>query len=219
MPQVGLDAPTVGGVNQKVVTLDKSPKPVRIRTVADLRKYLELNGLSPEGLAKITRISNMTIRRLLEKNPHTKIAEKYYAQFDRLTDNKTVSTENAKRLNVLTGDMTSLFSYVSSLTKSRKEGVKTKKIISLSQSYLSGCNLASVLKAPIARLSQAALRHPTATVRGLALGALIYFVTPLDFIPDITSLTGFLDDYAILSLVDLWIEAQAAIEVPPPTDS
>jgi uncharacterized membrane protein YkvA (DUF1232 family) len=40
----------------------------------------------------------------------------------------------------------------------------------------------------------------------LALGAIVYFVNPLDFIPDIAFLGGFIDDVTILAYVIRWIK-------------
>ncbi len=55
----------------------QSKKPVEIRTVEDLKTFLEKESLSPEALARRAPISNMTIRRLLQKPLASLIPKKY----------------------------------------------------------------------------------------------------------------------------------------------
>src|SRR5689334_6588306 len=53
-----------------------------VRTVADLKNYLDETQLSPEALGKQVNISNMTLRRLLQKSSWTPIPSRYRLALD-----------------------------------------------------------------------------------------------------------------------------------------
>jgi len=55
-----------------------------MRTVGDLRKFMEKHSVSPEKMSKFIHISNMTIRRLLKMSPKTTLPPKYLLQFESL---------------------------------------------------------------------------------------------------------------------------------------
>jgi uncharacterized membrane protein YkvA (DUF1232 family) len=44
--------------------------------------------------------------------------------------------------------------------------------------------------------------------KAVAIGALIYFVSPIDLIPDHIAVVGYLDDFAVLSLAVNTIQAE-----------
>ena len=54
---------------------------MEIKTVGQLKCFLDESGLSPERLSLILRVSNMTIRRLLKDEPTAMIPEKYEPHF------------------------------------------------------------------------------------------------------------------------------------------
>jgi len=181
----------------------------QIRSVADLKRYLKENALSPENLAQRTSISNMTIRRLLARDGHTLIPPRYHAQLDRLLPRDPVVQGHLQALSV---DLDSLFGHVRGLAAQNTRSVSA--LATETSKYLRSCSLKDSLRPLIQRIvQQARKQHPLAS-RSLALGALIYFLSPVDFIPDITAITGFLDDFAVLSLVDYWLEAKASLVKP-----
>jgi uncharacterized membrane protein YkvA (DUF1232 family) len=54
----------------------------------------------------------------------------------------------------------------------------------------------------------------------LVLGAIVYFISPIDLIPDLTPVVGYLDDYAVVTMV-LTTVAPAIVRKAPrdPSDS
>jgi uncharacterized membrane protein YkvA (DUF1232 family) len=61
----------------------------------------------------------------------------------------------------------------------------------------------------------AAVKNPKTPIkaRAIAVGALIYFVSPIDLIPDTIPVIGYLDDLAVLSLaVNTLVQAEADSE-------
>ncbi|MGZ3687044.1 MAG: hypothetical protein ACXWPM_00345 [Bdellovibrionota bacterium] len=55
-----------------------------ITTIGELRKFLSTHDVSPEKLAPILKISNMTIRRLLERPDSESMPDRYEPHFERL---------------------------------------------------------------------------------------------------------------------------------------
>lgn len=51
--------------------------------------------------------------------------------------------------------------------------------------------------------------------KAIVLGALLYFINPIDLIPDITFPIGFLDDMGIIALVYRYLSHRADEEMPP----
>ena len=56
--------------------------------------------------------------------------------------------------------------------------------------------------------------------KAILIGALIYFINPLDLIPDFTPIVGFTDDFGILMLVYRYLTNRAVEELPliPPEE-
>ena len=51
--------------------------------------------------------------------------------------------------------------------------------------------------------------------KAIIVGALLYFLNPLDFVPDLTPYLGFLDDIGVISLVFRYLENRALDEKEP----
>jgi hypothetical protein len=64
-----------------------------MRTVKDLKNFMEKHKASPEKLCKIIKISNMTIRRILKKRESSLLPDKYSLHFEHL---KKVSAKTLK---------------------------------------------------------------------------------------------------------------------------
>lgn len=168
----------------------------KIRNVGELKSFLETRGLSPEGLARKVPISNMTIRRLLSRGQAAEIPAKYHAQFDHLLE-----TDRKFPL-----DVKSLFGQ---LKATGRERLNDERVLPTVYHYLTHCRMGDVLKPLVEGLEQVARNPKRKSHKALVIGALVYLLNPFDLIPDVTVVTGFLDDFAILSLVEEWIASRA----------
>ena len=174
---------------------------MKIRTTQDLRKFLEKQKLSPEGFSKQCLISNMTLRRYLDKPSDFQIPMKYWAAFDQASkEDEFGGSKNTEWLKqAMEQDFASL---ADSLEESGKgehdlhqlsEDLKTKK---------KNPHVGQKLKEAVTTLFSAITNNQLSKKdRFLAIGALIYFLNPIDLIPDVTPGVGYLDDYAVLTMV------------------
>ena len=156
-----------------------------MKTVAELKNYLEKNGLSPEELSSQVNISNMTLRRLLQKTPQTFIPEKYrlqlaqlaYPSLSNVSDmvdylNDTGETITGKKIDQVKADL--------------DEKLKTAPVDS---------NFKEKLKS----LGHDAFSSKNRKIQAIAIGALLYFINPFDLIPDFTPL-GYVDDIGVVTI-------------------
>jgi len=155
-----------------------------IKTVADLKKYLTDHDESPEALGKRIRLSNMTIRRLLARDPRTQIPGKYATQLGQL-DLAAVDMDRVIQ------DLEKAGSRKVNLTKLRADLIAKVK-----DSRISG-----ILRQNIEAVAEIAFHSPDAKARAFAIGALLYLINPMDLMPDLVSPMGYLDDFAIFSWV------------------
>ena len=168
---------------------------MKLRTVKDLKIYLKQEKLSPESFANLALISNMTIRRLMLKPTNSPLPVKYHATFDQVT-------LEAKKTDHFLPNTDDFLSLVDSLEEAGKGehdlnqikeelGIKSKnphvckKLVNLSQMVYQ-----SIMSNQISKKDKL-----------LAIGAILYFLNPIDLIPDTMVGVGFLDDYAVLSMV------------------
>ena len=175
---------------------------MKIRTVGDLNSYLSQHRLSPETFSKECAISNMTIRRLMTRESVAPIPEKYWSSFDRAVPTAEQSFDGMD-LFEMTDAMTQDFSTLAKsleetgsgdhdLSKIRKDLVKKNK----------NPHVGTKLKELVTTLLSAVKNNTLSKGdRVLAVGALLYFLNPSDFIPDAMIGVGYLDDYAVLSMV------------------
>lgn len=179
----------------------KRTSPGVLRTVSDLRHYLESQGLSPETLAERAHISNMTIRRMVRKPPATRIPEKYHLQLDHaLGIAPLADDEVARMLAGGEGDFAKLLCELEKDGRAYDRGLGELKR-----------DVSQKLKEPGVT---SGIRHSVKTVltalsakgipmrqKMLALGAILYFVNPIDLIPDAIPVAGYLDDFGVLAIV------------------
>jgi len=162
-----------------------------MKTVGELKAFLELNKISPETMAKEINISNMTIRRLLKRPSKTRLPEKYIHHFNYHLV-QSVTHHYSQDWNVLMGDL-------------EREGDNLKTAKSFSnfmedvKKKLGGLHHQSV-EMQVKQL-MSCLPLKSGKTRSIVLGALIYFVNPLDCIPDMLTGLGYVDDLGVISVV------------------
>ena len=167
---------------------------VRIR---ELRTFLETRHISPEAFGKQVELSHMTIRRWLRKPDTWVIPHKYHPILREGfgPDKNTQSPEVTHALADL--DISSLMKGIEKsgekgdLKSIEKELTQKKKKTRLDQVFWRFCETL---------LKTARSTSSTTQARAIAIGALLYFINPIDLIPDEIPLVGYLDDLAILSL-------------------
>lgn len=163
------------------------------RTVLDVKRHLEENGISPETLAKEIGISNMTIRRLLEKGDKEILPEKYSMQFERVLFGKS-AFNNA-----------SVFDDLISSGKKHKSASELKKKLS---EKMNETKLDELFLNNIKMLSKQAFSKKELKYSALAMGALIYFINPMDLVPDFLGPMGLVDDFGILAMACTYISKE-----------
>lgn len=171
-------------------------------TVKDLKKEMKEQGLSPERLSKIVDISNMTIRRLLQKPAGTRLPSKYFQQLNRLIEpDQLLSNTSYKSF----GDI------IDHLEKSGKDADETRLKKDLSKKMKTGIPSNS-FKSRLNFLNNILYqRKLTSKMRAIIKGALVYFINPLDYIPDNIPGFGYVDDFAVLTIALSYIVTMAKI--------
>lgn len=171
-------------------------------TIGELRAFMEARNLSAEQVARDTRISNMTIRRLLKHDPKTSVPPKYELQIRTLLRG---APEIARPEAWLGLPELQSADFGSLLTEIEHSGENCKDVAQLekdAKSKLSDPNVGRLLKENVQKLIRAVRSKKLGMKeRAAALGALIYFVNPFDLIPDAVPGVGYIDDFAILVLV------------------
>lgn len=176
----------------------KQASSTSIRLIRDLKNYLKTHQVSPEVLAKQISLSNMTIRRMLERKPNEPIPEKYWPLFDQLT--ATTIYSNPPSLPELAMDFDRV---LEDLETSGSENANVEKVEKETRSKMDQASVGESLRHLILVLLEslsAAKAKANPKAHAIALGALIYFVNPLDLIPDALPAVGFLDDFAVLTI-------------------
>jgi uncharacterized membrane protein YkvA (DUF1232 family) len=174
--------------------------PMPIRTVADLKRVMKDKGVSPERLGEATNISNMTLRRLLKKYPTAKIPTRYQVQLDFYEMGSPAIAEIPSAGHGQPADFEKFQPLIKQL---EDEGSKLKDITGLKRSIRSKLADRKLHKTFFAQV-QSLVKATTETgkrTRALAVGALLYFINPFDLIPDAVVGIGYLDDFAVVSLV------------------
>lgn len=190
-----------------------------LRTVRDLKNYLATQKMSPEALGKDIKISNMTIRRMLRRPPAATLPEKYHLALDEhckraqrgsmLTAETTASPAGLSDLAVKLlsaheqNDQGESFApLLEELERSGREVTDMQGLESKVQATMQGGRFDQRFKAHVKTLF-AAIRSNKTTIaqRAICAGALLYFINPFDLIPDTLPVIGYLDDFAVFSLV------------------
>lgn len=170
-----------------------------IRTVKDLKSYLAEAKVSPEEFAPRVQLSHMTIRRLLRESDKKEVPAKYHANFDAVTEPRVAENPAGNYLPGDAQDFSTLLTELEAKGKSVKDvkvvGEDLKKKLRLSQ-------VGQGLRTRLETLFSAVKSKGTKPkFRLLALGAILYFVDPLDIVPDVLPAIGFIDDFSVISLV------------------
>jgi uncharacterized membrane protein YkvA (DUF1232 family) len=176
-----------------------------IRTVADLKRVMKDKGVSPERLGEATNISNMTLRRLLKKYPTARIPTRYQVQLDFY---EMGSPAIAELPNGPTPAHSVEYEKFQPLIKQlEEEGSKYKDVTSLKRSIrskLADRKLHKTFFGQVQSLIKATTDAGRKT-RALSIGALLYFINPFDLIPDAVVGIGYLDDFAVVSLISAMV--------------
>lgn len=178
----------------------------QIRTISQLKTLLREREISPEKLAKELKISNMTIRRLLMKDDDAILPEKYHAQFDRMLPADRTGGSAPQALPEVEIDENAMgLDMRPFLLQIEKEGAAYSDWTHLRSELKKKWedqNLGGSLRAAAKKLHTLITSNEIpARYRSLSVGALLYLINPVDLIPDVMPAVGYLDDFAVLSLV------------------
>ena len=169
-----------------------------IRTVNELKDYLDKQRMSPETIASQLGISNMTVRRFLRRKPAALIPAKYHVYFDCFE--KECHCREGEVLNCGKLASEDFGPLLHDLEIQGSDGIDTN----LNRDIATKLNHAQVnksLRIQVPYLLKTLKTEPPARLKALAVGALLYFINPFDLIPDASPIVGYLDDCAVLALV------------------
>jgi len=173
--------------------------------VGEIRCLLKEKSWSPEVFAKEVGLSHMTIRRWLEKRDNILLPQKYYvtlAPHLNLAPASPGFADSRSFQQVMGGfSATNVGEMVADLERSGRDfqeisalngdvGKKFKKE-RFDKIFVDHCKL--LLKAVFSK-------DTPASSKAIAIGALLYFLNPVDLIPDQIPVIGYLDDLAVLTL-------------------
>jgi uncharacterized membrane protein YkvA (DUF1232 family) len=161
-------------------------------SIRDLKNYLAIRQISPEIFAKEVQLSHMTIRRWLQKNGHDHLPAKYHELLFPVLGQNPITSENLA------------FNTESLMDEIEKSGKNFKDVGKLDQDVsekLKSARVDRIFFDYCKRLIRA-IKSPRTSLKSkaIAAGALIYFISPIDLIPDHIPVVGYLDDLAVLSL-------------------
>jgi uncharacterized membrane protein YkvA (DUF1232 family) len=173
--------------------------------VGEIRHFLEERGWSPEVFAREVGLSHMTIRRWLSKRDNTPLPKKYNATLGP----RLAVTGRAPKLEELYAHHASLGGFsarnvdemVDDLEKSGREFEGVRTLDRDVSKKLGGERFDQIFARHCKILLQAVFSKKTsAKKKAIAVGALVYFLNPIDLIPDNIPVVGYLDDLAVLTL-------------------
>ncbi|MBI3556866.1 MAG: DUF1232 domain-containing protein [Deltaproteobacteria bacterium] len=157
----------------------------RALSVGQLRGYLASSKQSPEQLADKLQISNMTIRRLLQKPDASEIPAKYCLHFQQV-------------LTLPQGDFSDLLDDLA-VKGSTYENLETLK--GELEEKLKDQRITGEFRSKIKLVARSAFSSGTLKTKALCVGALLYLINPFDLIPDALGPIGYLDDFAVITMV------------------
>lgn len=158
-------------------------------TVERLNARMRDMNLSPERLAEMVPISNMTIRRLLEKPPQTVVPDKHRAHLEPVL--QMGGSFQGEQLHDLVDQLKDDGAKVEDTKKIESQLKKKIKEVSAELRQLGN----ELWKYASTKKTQKSM-----ATRSIALGALLYFINPFDLIPDSIPVVGYLDDFAVMTL-------------------
>ncbi len=139
----------------------------------------------------------MTVRRWLKNSDSFGLPEKYWPMFDHAFEIKspeaaTVSFHFNDGFSHLEDHIHRLGAgpyTTEKLEIELKEKLKNEKVAN---------GILSKVRALFSLLKDPSLTHYH---QSLVIGAIIYFISPIDLVPDMTPIVGYLDDYAVATMV------------------
>jgi uncharacterized membrane protein YkvA (DUF1232 family) len=175
---------------------------MKIRRVSDLVTFLEVQGDSPETLSRKLKISNMTIRRLLRKPHDTVIPGKYHAAFDAVSSPETEMVPFLASHFTKIPDETSFDGLLIELEKAGEGVQDLEKLKRDVDTKYKDKNIGKELRDNVALVLKSIFsKDLPLKYRAICVGAILYFINPIDLIPDTIPVIGYLDDFAVLTLV------------------
>jgi uncharacterized membrane protein YkvA (DUF1232 family) len=190
------------GSNEVETSKQSSRVPTRVPIrVKDLRDYLERNNLSPESLASSAKLSHMTIRRWLQKKDLEELPAKYAPILNPLLNGTPMTEIPQFSITASLGNM----NMSDLMLEIERNGMDYNKGVDALETdvgvKLKGARLDKLFADYCKRLIKM-IRGPKVPFRAKAVcvGALLYFISPIDLIPDHIPVVGYLDDLAVLSI-------------------
>jgi uncharacterized membrane protein YkvA (DUF1232 family) len=171
-----------------------------IRTAGDLKVVLKNSHYSPEAAAKIVGVSNMTIRRLLKRSPEFKISKKYWSLFDLLSKDSFAPIPEAESGHCFER-------LVEQIEKDGGDCRNPNATLREATQKVGKEKLGKGFAALVGELGRAIRGNRSYRSKAIAAGALLYFLNPVDLIPDTTPCFGYVDDFAVLSLATSFIRS------------
>lgn len=160
--------------------------------------------LSPEALALLAPVSNMTIRRLLRQPSKTPVPPKYCTHLVPIL----MSASLVSSSKTPTGDIYEVVDHL------HLDGENVQDLKGLKSGLKAKLNeVGTDLKTLASHLWEyASARKTKQTIlsRSIAIGAILYFINPFDLIPDSIPVFGYLDDFAVMTLALAQIRKLAA---------
>jgi uncharacterized membrane protein YkvA (DUF1232 family) len=168
-------------------------------TVAELRDFLDGQGLSPERLAERTGVSNMTWRRLLARDGATPIPEKYRAVLMTFVEVRAPALDPQElAVSGLGGSEQAVLRTIAQDGAAAKAPERVLAELDSKRASLRG--IPARLSSLVERLVEL-LPRATVASRALFVGALLYFINPFDLVADALIGIGLLDDVGVLAIV------------------
>ena len=158
--------------------------------VSDLKKILDEKNISPEDLSKELPISNMTIRRWLEKKDSFALPEKYQVHFEQLSSKSSAKSDHQ---NLHFSDMET------DLLSAGQKEINNKNFLKSIKSKLTGLKTIKDHLSQVQELIHYVSESNDTKIKFIALGALAYFLNPFDLVPDALGLPGYLDDIGVMT--------------------
>ncbi len=183
-----------------------------MQTIGQLRTFLADRGWSCERLSNHVAVSNMTWRRLLRLPDDEPIPQKYRPHLEPLLPESTDSTHEAMPdpvalvVSGLGGTKANALRHLSNC--GRKESAPEtlwNRITKISAELV----IPTLLTQLVYEL-KSLLKATSRSGRLLVLGALAYFLNPLDLVADHLIAIGLLDDIGVMMLVKSHLTARRA---------
>ena len=175
---------------------------MKIRTVEDLTKYLGQKEFSPETFAKEAKISGMTVRRWLRRPSAHRIPEKYHATLDLVSEDRLTAGVSFDMQSALEQSGSSFEGLIAELEESGKKCQDLDQLEKDTKAKFKDKNIGKELRSQVNLVLKSIVsKRLPLKYKAMCIGAVLYFINPFDLIPDAIPVVGYLDDFAVLTLV------------------